>query len=116
MELKEFVSETIIQIVTGIKQAQDDVCQEGATINPKNAAFFDGVAITVDSVVRRVPIQNIEFEVSLTETEGNQAGGRIGVFFGSVGVGAHATKDTGSNAMNKVKFSIPIALPSVVSH
>ena len=111
MELKEFVSETLTQIVAGVSQAQNDVSQKGATVNPKDVVFREGVAIVVVSGPKPITIQNIEFEVSLTETEGNQAGGRIGVFFGSIGVGAHASKDSGSNAINRVKFSIPIALP-----
>ena len=34
MELKDFVRETIVSIVTGVKEAQDAVTGTGARINP----------------------------------------------------------------------------------
>jgi hypothetical protein len=57
-------------------------------------------------------VQIIDFDISLTETQGGEAKGGIGVFFGSVGLGAQAKSEAGSSAMNRVKFSVPIMLPT----
>ena len=36
MELKEFVSNSIVQIIEGVKEAQDKAGQFGAIVNPTN--------------------------------------------------------------------------------
>ena len=110
MELKTFVSETLKQIVEGVKQAQEDVKDMGATVNPPSTAYAEKQLYVTDYNKRTVQI--IDFDISLTETEATQTGASIGVFFGSVGLGAHGKAETGSNAMNRVKFSVPVVLPS----
>jgi hypothetical protein len=110
MELKTFVSETLKQIVEGVKQAQEDVKNLGATVNPSNTANAEKQLYLTNTTRRTAQV--IDFDISLTETEATQTGGSIGVFFGSVGLGAHGKAESGSNAMNRVKFSIPVALPA----
>ncbi len=110
MELKEFVAETLKQVVEGVAQAQQDVKELGATINPKGVVYQQGQSYVSPS--SRKTIQMIDFDISLAETESTQAGGRIAVFFGTVAGGAHGKAESGSNAMNRVKFSVPIVLPT----
>ena len=110
MELKTFVSETLKQIAEGVKQAQEDVKELGATVNPSNTTYADKQLYLTHN--KTITAQVIDFDISLTETEATQAGGSIGVFFGSVGLGAHGKTESGSNAMNRVKFSVPVALPT----
>lgn len=114
MELKVFVAETLKQIVEGAVIAQQDVKGRGATVNPlglESDKFSSYTSIDHEPTGRRT-VQMVEFEISLGETEGDEKGGRIAVFFGSVGVGAQAKSEAGSSAMNRVKFSVPIMLPS----
>ena len=39
MELKEFIKETITQIVEGVVEAQSQIAAHGAEINPKKVEF-----------------------------------------------------------------------------
>ncbi len=115
MELKIFVAETLKQIVEGIVTAQQDLKERNVMVNPTaTSKGADGVFRTAsDSQVDgQKTVQMVEFEVVLGQTEGIEAGGRIGVFFSSVGVGAQEKSETGSSAVNKIKFSIPIVFPS----
>ncbi|MFC2040434.1 hypothetical protein ACFLTW_04605 [Chloroflexota bacterium] len=112
MELNTFIAETLKQVVEGVSQAEKDVSELKATINPKGVV----IAQTGQPIIQKdrptVSAQIIEFDISLTETGSSEAGGKIGVFFGNVGMGAQGKVGTGSNATNRVKFSIPVALPS----
>jgi hypothetical protein len=111
MELKEFVAETLVQIVDSIVATHSNIKDKGACVNPARlSSSSDDYILGTEDRLRLV--STIDFEVSLTETEGKEAGARIGVFFGSAGAAGKAKYETGSNAVNKVKFSIPILLPS----
>jgi len=111
MELNTFVTQTITQIAEGVSQVQEKIDKFSAIVNPPGIIDLNGIVIISDRSGYRTA-QNIEFDVSLTETESTQAGGQVGVFFGSVGIGGHGKTEVGSNAVNRVKFSVPIALPS----
>jgi hypothetical protein len=109
MELKTFVAETLKQIVEGIVIAQQDVKEKGAKVNPGQIRS-DGSLIKI-SDGGPYNVQMVDFDVSLTESKGDEAKGGIGVFFGSVGLGAQGKYETGSSSMNKVKFSVPVMFP-----
>ncbi len=112
MELKEFVSETLKQIVEGVVLAQQDAKQHGAIVNPAGVMSKQGGVYLSNGSAKNV--QLIDFDISLTETEASKAGARIGVLFGSLGAGAHGTAESGSNAINRIKFTVPIVLPTYV--
>jgi hypothetical protein len=111
MELKEFVAETLKQIVEGLVVAQEHVKDKGATINPQDLTSTSGFP-RYYTCGDGTNVQMIEFDVSLIATEGKEAGGHIGVFFGSLGAGARGKSETENSATNRVKFSVPIILPS----
>ena len=111
MELNTFVTQTITQIAEGVSQVQEKIDKFSAIVNPPGISDLNGIVIISDRSGYRTA-QNIEFDVSLTETESTQAGRQVGVFFGSAGIGGHGKTEVGSNAVNRVKFSVPIALPS----
>ena len=97
MELRDFVAETLKQIIDGVKLAQEHAKDAGAAINPPSPAH-------------RAP-QFIEFDVAVTTTEGDQIKGGAGVFVGPVGLGTQAQSEATSSAVNRIKFSIPLLLP-----
>ncbi len=114
MELKEFVAQTLQQIVEGVKEAQNSVSQLGATINP-NGAFpnqrGDVIHIIAGEPSSTRTVQQVEFDIALGETGGSSAGGRIGVIFANIGFAGGSKTETGTSAMNRVKFSVPVVLP-----
>ena len=109
MELKTFVAETIKQIVDGILIAQQDLKERkvDGIVNPPFVRPMAGGGWVTSRGAGEKTVQMVEFEVVLGQTEGLEAGGRIRVFFASAGAGAQGRSETGSTAVNKIKFSIP---------
>jgi hypothetical protein len=111
MELKEFVKETLLQVVQGVKEAQEAAKEYNAAINPLQYKHTtDTVGAKLDDKYH--PVQNISFEVSLTSSsdEGNKSG--IGVFLGSLSIGTSDTENNKRVSMTNIKFSVPVVLPA----
>lgn len=107
MELSDFISSTITQIVDGVVDAQEKTKNTGCMINPDNIKVSDrGVYSHNNGYVGL-----IDFEVGLTEGDKSEGKAGIGVFLGSIGIGANTKMDTNTVSMTSVRFSIPIVLP-----
>lgn len=85
MELNDFVAEALKQIVEGIVVAQQAVKEKGATVNPGQVASVGGLLYSTG--MGNMNVQMVDFDISLTESLGDEARGGIGVFFGWVGLG-----------------------------
>ena len=110
MELKNFVAETLRQIIAGVKEVQDEAESMGAKVNPNHIASEDKSlmwVIGMDQVV-----QVVEFDVAVTTTEGDKAKGGIGIFVGPLGVGVQGENETVNSTQNRIKFSVPVKLPT----
>ena len=109
MELRDFVRETLKQIVDGVVAAQEATKEKDARVNPGQIAFVGSVLCETN--MGPLSAQMVDFDISLTESTSGEAKAGIGVFFGSVGIGGQGKTETGANAMNRVKSSVPIVLP-----
>ena len=115
MELKEFVAETLKQIVGGVKDAQAAVKGEGGEINPP--FFISGEAAKGILIHREHDIPSgkavhiVEFDVALTVVEGKGTKGGIGVFVGPVGIGTQGQSSSENASVSRIKFQVPITLP-----
>lgn len=104
MELKEFVSETLAQIIAGVKAAQS--AEDGTHVNAQMANVAGGNLINGGTygIATRV-----DFDVSVSaETEG-KGGGKLQVL-NLIDVGASGAHR--STAANRVSFSVPVRLPT----
>ncbi len=97
MKLQEFVNETLREIIAGVNEAQDYAKDNNATINV--------------GPVMGTPINEVEFDVAVTATEGSEAHGGVGVFVAGLGLGAKGKRDASNGSVSRVKFSIPVCLP-----
>lgn len=102
MELKDFVAETLRQIVAGVTAAQaseggEHVNAEMPNIGGGNLIFGGtyGVATRVD------------FDVSVSAESSGNAGAKLTVF--GVGIGGGAEHKAGT--ANRISFSVPVRLP-----
>lgn len=111
MELKEFVAQTLIQIVEGVKDAQEKIKESGALINPKT---FTGPGIVVDdsSSVNTVRnIQNVKMNVAVTVTEnaGNKSG--IGIVASVFKAGTLKEESDTNTTTSRIEFDVPVSFP-----
>lgn len=111
MELKDFVKNTLVQIVDGVIEAEKELEAKGASVNPIGGNFdqkqVGGRAWSFKDGVSEV----VDFDVALTnsEKEGTSAG--IGVLLGSISLGAKGASEEVITSVTRIKFSVPILLP-----
>jgi hypothetical protein len=104
MELKDFVRETLVQIISGVVEAQKTelVTDSPAAVAPAGQGVQD------EELLNRL----VEFDVAVTTESGSQTKGGIGVFVGPVGLGSQGRSDASEALVNRIRFSIPIYLPA----
>jgi hypothetical protein len=104
MELREFVRETIVQIISGVLEAQgsDIVVNSSAAVVPAGQGTADTAAFN----------REVVFDVVVSAREGTATKGGIGIFVGPLAVGSHGQSHESSDLVNRVKFTVPIYLPA----
>lgn len=118
MKLQEFVSETLKEIIAGVKESQKYAESEGAWVSPRVTRAEIGVGTRSARYVTQeggATIKQIEFDVAVTSTEGSATEAGAGIFVAAIGLGAKGKSDTSSSSVSRIKFSIPLGLPMQVS-
>lgn len=104
MELKTFVTKTITDIISGIKDAQ-------AATRPGSVVPSTGTSIAI-AETGFSPYQIISFEVCVSIEETNGADGKVSVVGGVFGLGGGgSTKSEAKNATT-VSFKVPVCFPA----
>lgn len=113
MELKDFVSETIKQIIDGVKEAQEYARTNDAKINPEDLEIYHNTSSTTLYKMHysTEPVYTIEFDVAVTTQENIDGKGKVGVFAGMFKAGVEGGVGSQNGSISKIKFHIPIALP-----
>ena len=109
MELKDFIKETLEQIVDGVSNASESIKSKGGVINPSSMSF------TKDGQYNNFPHvmpSNVEFDVGLTATDKTGSTEGIGVFLGAINLGKKNEAGLETVAITRVKFTVPLVLPA----
>lgn len=112
MELKDFVKETLSQIIDGVMSAQEYVADKGAKINPTFPSLYrnkGGEALYDENT--STFSQHVKFDVGVTVSEGTKTKGGIGIFVGEIGIGAQGQSNASNQSMSRISFSVPILFP-----
>lgn len=115
MELNEFISNTLMQIAEGVQLSQKRFAELGGAVNPSHLQQVSGdIPYGKDVAVRGYAkiLCNVQFEVSLTSDNTTNTNGGIAVLFGAFSLGGKQGTESKDVALNRVKFNIPIVLPS----
>ncbi|HUT58362.1 MAG TPA: hypothetical protein VNA25_10990 [Phycisphaerae bacterium] len=109
MNLREFVTTTLTEIINGIVDAQKAVAGTNARIVPEGGLTWG----TPDQRTKlgTTVCQNVSFDVALTATESSAEKAGIGVWLGSFAFGGQAQSESAGGSFTRVKFSIPVGLP-----
>ena len=107
MDLKEFVSETLKEIIAGIKDAQEYAKENGAIINPTHFGIVKPKAIMNKDNDEMTSVQRVDFSLSLEQ--GFSADGEINV--GVLDIG-RLGGDYKSQNTNTVHFSVLVVFPT----
>jgi len=113
MKLEDFISETLKQIISGVKNAQEFAKNSGAKVVPKNLLVNSNQGNTrIIEIDSNQIVQEIKFDIAVSITEGTQTSAGIGIFVGPIGVGSQGKSDESNTSTNRIKFEIPIILPT----
>ena len=117
MNLEEFIKDSIMQLVNGIKNAQEGAAKCGAIVMPdmiwtpdasSQPMIFEGLR-RADDTGRYVSM--LEFDLAITVEEQKEAGGRLQIGMAALGIGGGAGKTTADSTTHRIKFKVPLALP-----
>ncbi len=116
MELKEFIKESLSQIIDAVKETQEKYKDTNVVICPDNIQEVkNGLYILdeneYDNYSSRSKVQNIDMDIaiSVTEKEGNKSGLGIAKI---INAGISSENAQQNESISKIKFSIPIVLPT----
>lgn len=107
LELKEFISETLVQIMEGVQAAIDrrrDAPDVKGVINP---IFGETADAAGDN-----HIQKVDFDVAVTVTEKKTGTGKAGIRVLSLELGGELGKAAEQSTASHIKFSIPFVPPA----
>jgi hypothetical protein len=111
MKLEDFISDSISQIVSGLKKAQNEIHPD-ASINPKGMSLmhkqlegrrYDQKTSSLEEF--------IEFDIAVTQETGTETAGGVGVFLGAVSLGSKGESENKETSISRIKFRIPVVFP-----
>jgi len=116
MNLRDFVSETLVEIVTGISDAQSRLTDSGAQVSPQIRNLFTqsqtgGTNMALGWDTNGGLIQVVDFDVAVTTTEGTETKGGIGVVAGIFALGSQGKSEESNQSISRIKFKVPISFP-----
>jgi hypothetical protein len=109
MELKQFISEALFQLIDGVVEAQSKVDSLGGRVipfvrDPEKKSLYSK---TPDDL----PVVFVDFDISVEAQEGTGTKGGVGVVTGMFNLGSSGESKENKQLSNRIKFSIPVALP-----
>lgn len=114
MELKDFISETLSQIIDGVSEVQEKYKTKNVLINPDKIEGANGeyyISGRSSSHIHTTLIQNIQMDVAITATEGNE--NKVGIGVAKIlNIGTSKETNAQNTTLSRIKFSIPISLPT----
>jgi hypothetical protein len=113
MKLGDFISSTLIEIIDGIKSAQE--------FSKENEASVNSVNIVYNETAERYKIKPrarseaepspIDFDILLTYRQDDKAKGGFGIFAAPFGAGVQGENRDYSENASRVQFQIFVQLP-----
>ncbi len=109
MELKEFVKETLVQIASGVVEAQEELSETGCLINPEGFVTGENnIKPGFKGEFRYLQFVKMNVQVTVSEEAGNKAGISVASI---IKAGVNTEVSSSSNNMTSLEFKIPISLP-----
>jgi len=112
-ELKDFIAESLKQIIEGIEKAQTHAQKKGALINPSSFSIVEMKRKKFDNVPFT---QDVEFDVAVTLGKLDNKEGSVGIFPISsyFGLGGKLKAEKTVENVSRIKFKIPVRFPTQV--
>ena len=115
MELDKFIETTLTQIIRGVGAAHDETSNlVSGSVNPKVMNQADGAPKGKNYITQSLDlVQMVDFDVAVTvSSDSNQKGGAGIKIAGLGGFSGDLEKASSSSQVSRLKFQVPITLPS----
>ncbi len=112
MQLKDFIKESLSQIINGIAETQKEVLPHNAEISP-----YIPVENIKTSEKKMKPFYTwqhatpVKFDIAVTAEETTGTKGGVGVVAGVFALGSQGKTDNLNSSISRIQFEIPIILP-----
>jgi hypothetical protein len=105
MDLKSFISSTLVQIQEGVQDAIDQTTEKGleGSVNPK---------YTVSNNPSLGQTQDVKFDIAVTASDEDKAGVNGGIKVVGISFGGDASSTTKMSQISRIQFSIPVTPPT----
>lgn len=117
MELREFVAETLKELIAGVKDAQQFAKENGALISPNLKVYQNSIGNSShpvyygsDGVTNHI-MQVIEFDIAVTTATKDTEKGGIGVVSAILNAGVSSENQDTASEVSRIKFTIPVMFP-----
>ena len=120
MDLKDFVKESIVQISKGIDEANAELSDSDAMVNPMYIRANTDQAQSYGRTKKRNPqydepdskiVEKVEFDVAVVAETGEKGSAGAKLSIASIGIGGEKEKETSNKSTSRIKFSIPVVYP-----
>lgn len=113
MDLQDFISESLTQIVNGVIQAQEAVAKtnSGARVAPLMRSTTDSSSIGAAEGDGGQPVYPVEFDVVVSANKGTGTKGGIGIVVGAITLGSQGQSENKNSHETRLRFKIPLLLP-----
>jgi hypothetical protein len=117
MDLKDFIRESLVQIVGGIQEANDALKNTDAIVNPNGIVAYSTGAKAFGRIGKQLQergslVHLVSFDVALLAETEKQTGGGLKISIASIGVGADGNKNESRSTESRIKFEIPVKYPT----
>ena len=110
VDLQQFVSASLVQIVNGVRDAQEALKDTGALVSPQMRKTDTAQSIGSAEGHGGQPVFLVEFDVVVTATSGQGSKAGVGVMVGSIGLGAKGHSEENASRDSWIRFSVPLML------
>lgn len=110
MQLDTFVTEALLQIIKGVRAAQEQNSDMPGTIVPHVKDIYGATGGNVYSDDGL--LSSIVFDVAIVTSTNSQAEGKVGIFVAGVGIGGGGGSSKQMETSSRIQFTVPIVLPA----
>lgn len=113
MDIKEFVRDTIIQICSGVQEAQSVVRENGGFVNPAaRVAAQSGSNSHLTTIENGQGVYFVDFDIAVTVTDETTSEGEAKLKIASIfSAGGGVSNASEASSTSRICFKVPLALP-----
>jgi len=112
MDLREFVSATLLQIVQGVADSATEISALGGAVSPAFHPHSSAGLLGRLKSDASTPVYAVDFDVAVvaSSTIGGEAGAKLQIAT-VLSIGAKGSGSEKDETTSRIKFSVPLSLP-----